>query len=168
VLLRADEQVFGAMLDGWRDQQLSRNLKADTVEGRLAVVRRFQRFTADWPWNWRPVEVEAFTAELRGERRALATVRGYQGAIGLFCEYAANPRYEWTAVCQRLFGSHPAQICFDWNTARHTSDYEGRPQRRALAKAELQRLFDYADDRTETARRSGRKGWLAALRTRPR
>jgi site-specific recombinase XerD len=152
------------MLDGWRDQQLSRNLKTDTIEGRLAVVRRFQRFTGDFPWHWRPVEVEAFTAELRGERRALATVRGYQNAIGLFCEYAADPRYEWTAVCQRLFGSHPAQVCFEWNTARHAADYEGRPQRRALAKAELQRLFDYADERTEMARRSGRKGWLAAMR----
>lgn len=164
VLLRPDEQVFGAMLDGWRDQQLSRNLKTDTIKGRLAVVRRFQRFTGDFPWNWRPVEVEAFTAELRGERRALATVRGYQNAIGLFCEYAADPRYEWTAVCQRLFGSHPAQVCFEWNTARHAADYKGRPQRRALTKPELQRLFDYADDRTEMARRSGRKGWLAAMR----
>ncbi|WP_445183489.1 tyrosine-type recombinase/integrase [Pseudonocardia sp. Cha107L01] len=90
-LLRPDEQVFDAMLTGWRDQQLSRK-------------------------------------------------------------------------CQRLFGTHPAQICFEWNTAAHTSDYEGRPQRRALSKPELQRLFDYADDRVEAARRSGNKGWLAALR----
>ena len=44
-LLRPDEQVFEAMLAGWRDQQLSRNLAADTIEGRLGTVRRFQQFT---------------------------------------------------------------------------------------------------------------------------
>lgn len=163
-LLRADEQVFEAMLAGWRDQQLSRNLRAETIEARLGVVRRFQRFAGDWPWHWAPADLEAFTAELRGDRLALSTVRGYHGAIRLFCEYAADPRYQWTAVCQRLFGTHPAQVCFEWNTAPHASDYEGRPQRRVLTKPELQRLFDYADDRVETARRGGRKGWLAALR----
>lgn len=68
------------------------------------------------------------------------------------------------AVCQRLFDTHPAQVCFEWNTAAHSSDYEGRPQRRALTKAELQRLFDYADDRVQLAHRSGGKGWFSALR----
>lgn len=67
-----------------------------------------------------------------GRGRALSTVRGYQSQVRLFCEYAADPRYEWTAVCQRLFGSHPAQVCFEWNTAVHASEYEGRPARRAL------------------------------------
>jgi hypothetical protein len=35
-LLRPAEQVFDAMLDGWRNQQLARNLTASTVEGRRA------------------------------------------------------------------------------------------------------------------------------------
>src|SRR4051794_41730341 len=87
--------------------------------GRLAVLRRFQRFTNEYPWDWRPAEMEAFTATLRGERCALSTVRGYQGAIRLFCDYVADPRYRWTSVCERLFGTHPAQICFEWNTAVH-------------------------------------------------
>lgn len=169
-LLRPEEQVFEAMLSGWRDQQLSRNLALATVEDRLVLVRRFQRFTGEWPWHWRPADVEEFTAELRGDGgqagggRAVSTIRGYQGHVRLFCEYAADPRYEWTAVCQRLFGTHPAQVCFEWNTAVHTADYEGRPGRRALTRAELQRLLDYADDRVDRARRLGRKGWLAALR----
>lgn len=114
--------------------------------------------------GYQPADVEQFTAELRGDQRALSTVRGYQTAIRLFCDFVADPRYEWTAVCERLFGSHPAQVCFEWNTAVHLADYEGRPQGRALTKHELQRLFDYADDRVGVARRSGRKGWLAALR----
>jgi hypothetical protein len=40
-LLRAGEQVFGAMLDGWADQQLARNLAAETIAGRAAAVRAF-------------------------------------------------------------------------------------------------------------------------------
>lgn len=163
-LLRPDEQVFEAMLGGWRAQQLSRNLAVNTVEVRLSAVRRFQRFANDWPWSWRPVDVEEFTAQLRGERRARSTIRAYQGAIGMFCEYAADPRYEWTAVCQRLFGTHPAQICFDWNTAAHVADYEGGPGRRSLTKPELQKLFDHADAQVARLRQLGRKGWLTALR----
>ena len=163
-LLHAEEQMFEAMLAGWRDQQLARNLHADTIKDRLLGVRRFQRFTNDWPWAWRPVDVEEFTAQLRGEGRALATIRAYQGGLRQFLDYVADPRYQWTAACERLFGTHPAQVCFEWNTAVHAADYEGRPRRRALTKPELQRLFDHADDQVAAARSSGRKGWLTAMR----
>ena len=58
------------MLAGWRDQQLARNLKCDTITERLGAVRRFQQFTNDWPWAWTAGDVEEFVAELRGQRRA--------------------------------------------------------------------------------------------------
>lgn len=163
-LLHPEGQVFEAMVEGWRDQQLARNLKDDTIKERLAAVRRFQRFTNDWPWAWRSVDLEEFTAELRGERRALSTIRAYEGHLRQFLDYAADPRYSWTAACERLFGSHPAQICFEWNSATHASDYEGRPGRRALTKLELQKLFDHADEQVAAARCGGRKGWLTAMR----
>lgn len=164
-LLHPEQQVFEAMLDGWRDQQLSRNLKVDTIKDRVNALTRFQRFTAEWPWLWRPADLEEFTSELRGSKDcAPATVRAYHGHIRLFLEYAADPRYEWTSVCERLFGTHPAQICFEWNTAVHAADYEGRPARRALTRAELQDLFDFADDQVAKARSSGNKGWLPAMR----
>jgi hypothetical protein len=167
-LLHAEEQVFDAMLAGWRDQQASRNLHADTIKDRLLAVRRFQRFTNDWPWAWRPVDVEEFTAELRGDGRAHSTIRAYQGGLRQFLDYVADPRYQWMAVCERLFGTHPTQVCFEWNTAVHATDHEGRPGRRALTKGELQRLFDHADDQVAAARSSGRKGWLARCATRSR
>src|SRR5262249_60721742 len=91
-------------------------------------------------------------------------IRCYHGDLRLFCEYAADPRYQWPAVCERLFGTHPAQVCFEWNTAVHAAEYEGEPGRRALTKRELQELFDYADERVAQARERGRKGWLTALR----
>ena len=48
-LLRPDEQVFESMLDGWVNQQLARSLKRSTIDPRVALVRRFQRYTNDYP-----------------------------------------------------------------------------------------------------------------------
>jgi hypothetical protein len=31
-----------------------------TIDDRLHLVRRFQRFTNEWPWHWRPGDVEDF------------------------------------------------------------------------------------------------------------
>lgn len=42
-LLQTDEQVFTAMLDGWRNQQLARNLAFSTLESRERAVRAFAR-----------------------------------------------------------------------------------------------------------------------------
>ena len=44
------------------------------------------------------------------------------------------------------------------------ADYEGRPERRPLTRAELQAFFDAADEHVERAAGSRRKGWLAAFR----
>ena len=46
------DQVMAEMLTGWRNQQLSRNLAFSTIDQREAVVRRFQRFTNEYPWTW--------------------------------------------------------------------------------------------------------------------
>jgi integrase/recombinase XerD len=62
-LFRADERVFDAMLDGWRAQMLAWGLTTATIDGRCRLVRRFQRFTCEFPWSWRPVDVEEFLAE---------------------------------------------------------------------------------------------------------
>ena len=47
-LLRADETVFTAMVDGWRAQMLARGLAVDTIKGRCRVVSRFVEFTNGW------------------------------------------------------------------------------------------------------------------------
>jgi hypothetical protein len=51
-LLRADEQVSEAMLDGWADQQLVRNLARETIMGRAAAVRAFAAHVNAEPWEW--------------------------------------------------------------------------------------------------------------------
>jgi hypothetical protein len=59
-LFRSDDRVFEAMLHGWRAQMLARGLVPATIKARCAVVSRFQAFTGEFPWSWRPVDVEDF------------------------------------------------------------------------------------------------------------
>lgn len=51
-LLHLDEQVFAAMLDGWRAQQLARNLAPATAGRREAMVRSFAVHAGAMPWQW--------------------------------------------------------------------------------------------------------------------
>ena len=63
-----------------------------------------------------------------------------------------------------MFGTHPVQVCHEWNTAAHVADHEARPAVRPLTRAEVQALFDLADDHVDFARSSKRKGWLTLFR----
>ncbi len=63
-LFRADERVFTAMLDGWRAQMLARGLTADTIKQRCQLLERFQRFMGEFPWQWRPADIDDFLADL--------------------------------------------------------------------------------------------------------
>jgi hypothetical protein len=46
-LLRPEEQVFSAMLTGFANQQLARNLARSTVEGRENTVRAFANYVRE-------------------------------------------------------------------------------------------------------------------------
>ena len=133
------------MLDGWRAQQLARNLAFGTIYKRLNSVRAFARHADAFPWSWRSQMIDEWLADLRGGRRA--TVRNYAASVAAFCDYLTNPAYDWVSECERRFGSHPVQVVHEWNTAVHVQDAESDPARRAFTLDELQGLFDYADDR---------------------
>lgn len=163
--VRVADGAFEGMLAGWRDQQLARNLNVATIEARERVVRRFGVHADAWPWEWLPGHLEAWVGELRSvEHRAHSTIRSYQLAVGAFCDYVCDPAYGWADTCDATFGAAPTQVCRAENLAAHRTDYEGRPHRRALTRAELQAFFDAADDHVDTIRARGRKGWVAAFR----
>lgn len=162
--LQPEDAVLEAMLEGWVAQQRSRLLTATTVENRCWTVRRFVTFTNDYPWSWRPADVEEWTSSLVGGGLAHSTIRGYQMTVGLFLAFVCDARYGWTEVCEQRFGTHPTQVFHEWNTAVHRNDNEARPDRRPLSRDELQAFFDYADDQVARLGAGGRKGWLAAYR----
>ena len=159
--LRPEPALFEAMLEGWRRQQGARRLSGPLIDGRARLVRRFREFTGAWPWQWSPGQVEAWIAS---GGWAHSTVRSYEGALAVFLQYVCDPRYGWVAECEQQVGARPVQVCHEGNTAVHAADYEGRPERRPLTRAELQSFFDAADDHVEKAAGSRRKGWLAAFR----
>ncbi|GAB3402828.1 hypothetical protein GCM10027569_09280 [Flindersiella endophytica] len=164
--LRPEEQAFEDMLAGWAGQQSSRLLASRTIRARAGGVRRFAEFCGSMPWEWTPLDLEEWTSHLlSGPRpKAHSTIRNYQNAVALFCSYLTDARYGWAEQCLAMFDTHPVQIVHEWNTAIHATDHEARPGVRPLTRAELQQLFDYADDQVVAARKSKRKGWLARFR----
>ena len=119
------------MLDGWQDQQASRGLNVRTVEVRIAFVRRFAAFVDRYPWEWGPGDLEDFVSRCLSGTRPLAksTIRNYQTTIRLFCDFITDLRYGWVRECEVHFGLVPQQICHEWNTTAHLSEYEGNPGR---------------------------------------
>ncbi|MFC8669578.1 tyrosine-type recombinase/integrase [Streptomyces sp. NPDC057199] len=165
-LLHPEDAVFDAMLDGWyRQQRGGRRLEHKTVVGRQARVRDFVIFSGEYPWNWNAGHMDDWSSHLIAElRRQPSTVRSYQSTIRLFCDFLINPHYRWAEECELRFGTHPVQVCHEWNTLAHLVDYEGDERRRPLSRQELQTFFDYCDDRVEEIVRKGRKGALQAYR----
>ena len=161
VLLRPDEQVMEAMLEGWRAQQLARNLAFSTIGKRLTAVAAFARHADAFPWAWTAQMADEWLGDLRavkGLRRS--TIRSYALTLSAFCQYLTDPAYAWAAECQARFGTHPVQVFHEWNTAVHVQDAEADPGKRAFTVGELQAFFDHADGQVRRVRGRGRKGWL--------
>jgi integrase/recombinase XerC len=165
VLLRPEEQVVEAMLDGWRAQQLARNLAFSTIGKRLSAVGAFTAHADAPPWSWTAQMADEWLGDLRavkGLRRS--TIRNYALAVSAFCQYLTDPAYGWAEQCLARFGTHPVQVFHEWNTAVHVQEAEGDPAKRAFTVGELQAFFDHADEQVRRVRGRGRKGWLPAFR----
>ncbi|CAM3554397.1 tyrosine-type recombinase/integrase [Isoptericola cucumis] len=165
-LLRAELQVFEAMLAGWRNQMLARGLTVATIKSRNRVVERFQEFTNDFPWSWQASDLDEYFAERRsgGRTLALTTLRAESNAIAMFCSFICDGRYGWATLCEQRFGDLPSQIVFEWNTPRHKTDDAVGPGRRAFVIDELQRFFDTVDDFVDAHHHARSKTWLTAMR----
>jgi integrase/recombinase XerC len=88
VPLHPEDATFEAMLRGWRAQQLARGLREETVAPREGLVRRFAKFTNDYPWAWSPRHMDEWSLHLTAEQHlAPATIRCYQGTLRMFCDF---------------------------------------------------------------------------------
>ncbi|GGJ53932.1 tyrosine-type recombinase/integrase [Glutamicibacter ardleyensis] len=164
--LDAPDAVFEAMLTGWRMQQVGgRRLKPNSVDRALNIVRRFETYTLKKPWEWSAGDFDEWMTLLVSQRAlAASTIRGYQGAVRQFCEYICSEHYGWVEECLDRFGTHPVQVCHEWNSLPHLYEYEGGSGRRPLDRDELQLLFDRADDEVSCLLDGRRKGALPAFR----
>ena len=116
-LLRPEEQVFTAMLEGWRNQQLARNLALATIAARERAARAFTAHADTFPWLWTATMIDEWLGDLRAVRRLhRSTLRGYQESIRMLCLYLTDPAYGWTGECETRFGTHPVQVVHEWNT----------------------------------------------------
>jgi integrase len=97
-------------------------------------------------------------------RLHVSTLRNYQIAIRLFCDYLLDRRYSWSAICAQRLGATPRQIVDERNLIIHTNEFEGDPRRRPLSRDELVAFFDFCDAQVAGRRALRRKGSLAALR----
>lgn len=163
--LHEQEAVFGAMLQGWVAQMVGgRGLLAKSARNGVSRVESFQQHSNEWPWKWSSQMFDEWMADLAGRGLAVSTRRGYQQAVRSFCAYLCSPHYGWVAECETRFGEHPSQVCHEENRLRHLAEFEGKPGRRPLTRAELQRLLDHVDDEVERRLARHRKGAIAAYR----
>nr|WP_236056288.1 hypothetical protein [Streptomyces sabulosicollis] len=128
-LLRPEEQVFTAMLTGFANQQLARNLARTAVEGRENTVKAFAAYVNTYPWLWTQAMVDEWLGDLRSLRDLKrSTIRSYSEAVRAFCHFITDPLYEWTATCEERFGTHPVQVVHEWNTAVHVQTTRRTPR----------------------------------------
>ena len=74
-LLHPEPQVFDAMLQGWRNQMLARNLAASTVGNRLSQMRAFAEHNASYPWQWIHFIVVRYIVSQAGEHPQCIHIR---------------------------------------------------------------------------------------------
>lgn len=88
--LHPEEQTVSEMLQGWRNQQLSRNLQFETIDSRVKQVRRFIEYCNEYPWTWTVALVDEFFGDLRSiHQLSQSSIRAYQvvaSAVLLVCQ----------------------------------------------------------------------------------
>lgn len=161
-----DPELFTtAVLEGWEKQQRAKDFSPATIRTRRTLVLAFIDFTGHYPWEWTLGDADDFFSHARAVRNlSHATVRSYQSAIKLFCDYVCDPRYDWNEQVAKLFGHVFAQVVTELNRVTHSQANTGRPEKRAFSQRELQELFDLADLEVHRILDSGRRGALAAWR----
>ena len=160
----AADQLFSEMTTSWQTEMSPRHLAKSYVANRAVVVGRFREHCATDPWEWRPELMNQWSTELVAEGLSGSTIRSYQGAVRQFCDHITNPVYPWTARCLERFGTHPVQICFEWNTTVHVEELECDPSRRPLTRAEVRNFLEHLHERTLLAQEKGHKGTVTAKR----
>lgn len=129
------------MLEGWRNQQLARNLAFATINGREAEVRRFMTSVGEFPWRWTAQMVDDWLGDQRAVRhlrqstvRAKAITVKLTRELGLAEEVTFHSlrRFDARFVQEQVGHEHAS------TTSIYTcvsSDYRTRTLKDALARS---------------------------------
>src|SRR4051812_37261329 len=129
------EQFLATVLDGWERQQRAKDFSPDTIRTRRSIVVKMVDSSGHYRWEWTFGDADDFFAHARGVRTLIhATVRSYQSAIRLFCEYACDPPYDWNDQCGSLFGRLFGQVITEINQITHTQPTEARTAKRPFTQ----------------------------------
>ena len=117
-----DPDVFlESVLDGWARQQRAKDFAAATIGTRRKAVLNLVDFSGHYPWEWTLADADDFFSHARAVRNlSHGTVRSYQGAIKLFCDFACDPRYDWSDLSATQFGRVFAQVVTELNRVTHS------------------------------------------------
>jgi len=161
-----DPELFlSTVLDGWERQQRAKDFGPGTIRTRRRLVLKLVDFSGRYPWEWTMGDADDFFSHARGVRNlSHSTVRSYQTAIKLFCDYACDPRYDWSEQAAKLFGHVFAQVVTELNRITHSQPGDAGPTKRPFTPRELQQLFDLADLEMVRILNAGRRGALEAWR----
>ena len=80
------------------------------------------------PW-WR-----SSSAICGGQRMQAVDCASLPERVAVVLLVCQRSDYGWDRVCEQRFGTHPAQVFFEWNTAVHVQDNEQSPAKRAFTK----------------------------------
>lgn len=159
------EAFLKLVLDGWAASMRARGDKKPHVMTSRAAVMQLCDHSGKYPWEWLYQDATEWLDHLRGVKAlAHSTVRGYQGMVQAFCEYATSPAHDWSEKAVALFGSVFTQVITEFNRVSHGQESQKTVTKRPFSRRELQQLFDLMDLEYERVLKSKRSGALTALR----
>ena len=94
-------------------------------------------FSGRYPWEWSVGDADDYFSHARAVRNlSHSTVRSYQGAVKLFCDYACSPQYDWCEQSAKLFGRVFAQVVTELNRVTHCAAARKRDPGSGLSASE--------------------------------
>lgn len=142
-LAPADAEFFDKIVESWERRRVASLRHTQKAVNRdVAIVRSFAAHCNLPPWLWNEDVFDTWCDHLALEQKiARSSQRHYQSSIRTFLEYLTT-NVKFRNDIRRLYGIEPRQICTPDNCIPHTTEREGKSERRAFTHDEIDRYFD--------------------------
>ena len=137
------------------------------IENRAGWVRRFQEFSAEFPWRWRPVGHRGLPRRAGGQAKrpiSLTTLRSDSNSVAMFCAYIHASRLRLERLLRTHVRRHPSSDLL------RLEDPQAHHRRRGPARTTCVHQAGAPEDSSTTSTTrlitttpQGPKRWLFAL-----